>query len=68
MVSRVIGDLVPVTYPTELARDYHLVLGFLGVAQHLVIYRWVWRRWRRPAEMANAVSLSGGDRGGRRCS
>ncbi len=42
--------LLPVLYPSELARSTQLVLGMVVVLLNMAVYTWVWRRWREVSD------------------
>ncbi len=37
--------VLPVLYPSELARSTQLVLGMMVVVLNVAVYTWAWRRW-----------------------
>ena len=37
--------VLPVLYPSELARSTQLVLGMVVVVLNVAVYAWAWRRW-----------------------
>lgn len=38
--------LVPLIYPAGLTSNLQLILGILALSINLMIYAWVWYRWR----------------------
>jgi membrane protein implicated in regulation of membrane protease activity len=44
--------IIPVLYPAGLTADLQMTLGWLVVAVNVVLYSWVWWRWRRRKQTA----------------
>ncbi len=46
--------VVPVLYPSELARSTQVMLGIVVVVLNVALYAWLWRRWGAPARSPGA--------------